>query len=281
MLTNVETFGLHSARWTHWHELGPDAQSGIMQIITRPCCVELHLENVRNIVPSLLNSCRSLKIWEIGGCFLEGFEDRQSSTEQMEVDVPNDHCIYLDSVSFNTASPELLFDLDPCSSNSPLLLRFSHLRHLTITMSPETIEAMWKLIHCASDTLRTLTLRQRAETSDSTSSVSGSDSEFIYRHAPLTMGRKSQILRDPHISLAPMTHLHRFSLTVILQVIAEDFPRDRLYDWCVLLRTSPPSIREVNITLDLFYCQPEEIIVIFSPSSSSEDGTDTFGGTSS
>lgn len=77
------------------------------------------------------------------------------------------------------------------------------------------------------------------------------------------------------MSLGPLVGLIRFSFTVMLETAQS--PEERVADlesWCHLLLTSPPSIKEIDVTFDCFFLT-EEVVESLFPSSTSLGIADT------
>ncbi|KAF8166694.1 hypothetical protein BJ912DRAFT_1002334 [Pholiota molesta] len=120
---------------------------------------------------------------------------------------------------------------------------FTQLRSLTVDIMPANLLPIWHIIHQAHDHLRTLDIRERYR-HKSPKDPFGFNSTLLPEIAP--------IILPAAISLAPLTHLHTLRITILIR---DDLPvhPDALSSWCSLLRTAPPRIHTLEVTLDAFY----------------------------
>ncbi|KAF8166515.1 hypothetical protein BJ912DRAFT_235211 [Pholiota molesta] len=120
---------------------------------------------------------------------------------------------------------------------------FTQLRSLTADIMPANLLPIWHIIHQAHDHLRTLDIRERYR-HRSPKDPFGFNSTLLPEISPI-------VLPDA-ISLTPLTNLHTLRITILIR---DDLPAhpDALSSWCSLLRTAPPRIHTLEITLDAFY----------------------------
>ncbi|KAF8903436.1 hypothetical protein CPB84DRAFT_767784 [Gymnopilus junonius] len=145
LLTNVEAFGLHFVILTNfkWGNLSLEFQYEIRRIMTRPCFTELTLTGLDYIPRSVINDCRFVKSLSMTACSLECWNPEKAvmATEEDRTmtAIPKKNWVHLESAKFSNC--ERLFEsLYPCSNTRPIHLDFSNLKHLTITLSPDTME---------------------------------------------------------------------------------------------------------------------------------------------
>ncbi|KAF8907925.1 hypothetical protein CPB84DRAFT_246024 [Gymnopilus junonius] len=263
-LTAVEKFGLYLGNEINWKDIGPAVQQGITQIITRPSCVDLSISNLQNIPRSVLDDCRFLKVLSVTCCRPEeelSDEQGYNYEDKKIINIPDDSFIHLDSASFFN-SDGFVSELYPCSRGSSLKFSFSRLRQLTVTLAPRILDDIWKLIFSASQTLEELTVNQIIEVGYNP----GINIPWVRFHdTPLALDTSRQVLR-PHISLSFLHHLRRLSFTIIINPFPDHTIKQHVYEWCLLLRTSPPTLEEITIRFDLFFFMINDIENLFSSS---------------
>ncbi|KAF8903433.1 hypothetical protein CPB84DRAFT_767569 [Gymnopilus junonius] len=261
-LTNVTAFGLHFTKM-RWGNLGIGFQNEIRRIITQPCCEELMLAGLDYIPRSVINNCRFVKALSMTACSLECWNPERAvaATENGTVTtIPESNWVHLKNAEFFNS--EYLFEsLYPCSSTLPIHLDFSNLKHLKVTLSPDTMEVVWKFIHFMSPTLVTLAINQtyRFEVL-----AEGISEMTRYNGGCLTFEGSYQ-------TLSPLSHLLRFSFSIILYDLDDHSEREHLFELCTLLRTCPPSIRQICIKLDLYGCNTKDVDRFFFPPSSDDE----------
>ncbi|KAF8903454.1 hypothetical protein CPB84DRAFT_1774185, partial [Gymnopilus junonius] len=226
LLRNVEVFGLHFGFILNvsWDDImiEPEVQCEIKRIITQPCCTQLALSGLVDIPRSLLNKCRFLKSLSMASCSL-------GSLPETEIRYPS------------------------LRANFSLFFDFSSLRHLTVTLSPDTQESMWKLIHSTSRTLETLTLNQTYK-----ELINSAFRTFF----PFNDGCLAKV-SGTYQTLSPLSRLSRFSFSLIPHDLTGHSPLEHLAELCTLLRTSPEGVREICIKIDLFSSTTQDIQHLF------------------
>ncbi|KAF8903432.1 hypothetical protein CPB84DRAFT_1746147 [Gymnopilus junonius] len=257
LLTHVEFLGLYSGHTFRglWCHIAPEVQSALMQIAALTCCKQLNFLNFDGIPRSLLNNCRSLKSLNMTSSSLESL-DPQNELNKKTITIPKANWIHLEDAMFSN-SENIFQYFYPYTSTSPLFLDFSSLKRLSVTLSPDISEALWKLIYSALETLESLSINQTYKEEITTMAIT---------YYPFNNGCLTKV-GGSYPTLSPLSHLRRFSFSIMPHVLPGHSHLEHFSELCMLLRTCPLSIREINIKIDLFLLtiSADEVEDIFFP----------------